>query len=226
MEYNGITLDSLFLLAENRFRDSKPFYEEHKEQLKNGITIPMRQIAAIFSEELLAVDPLINSIPTKMVSRIRRDTRFTKDKRLYRENCWIMFMRPKDSWRGYPCMWFEISPTDYGVGIGFYGEEAGLMETFRKNLRERPDEFRIALNKVLETGTGSVSQLYKRGFPGAPEGLEEYYNSKSLGFIKYSDSLKDLESDKIIGIIRHALSGYTEMYKFLLSVSDEYFSKE
>ena len=34
MEYNGITLDSLFLLAENRFRDSKPFYEEHKEQLK------------------------------------------------------------------------------------------------------------------------------------------------------------------------------------------------
>ena len=226
MEYNGITLDSLFLLAENRFRDSKPFYEEHKEQLKNGIIVPMRQIAGIFAEELLAVDPLINSIPTKMVSRIRRDTRFTKDKRLYRENCWIMFMRPKDSWRGYPCIWFEISPTDYGIGIGFYGEEAGLMETFRKNLRERDGEFRKAVSDVLSTGSDLMPRMYKRGFAGAPEGLEEYYNCKSLGFIKYSDSLKDLETDKIIEIIREAINGYTEMYKFLLSVSDEYFSKE
>ena len=100
MEYKGITPDSIFLLAENRFRDSKAFYEEHKEEIKANITEPMRQIAGICVQDLLEIDPLINSIPTKMVSRVRRDTRYTKDKRLYRENMWIMFMRPKHEWRG------------------------------------------------------------------------------------------------------------------------------
>ena len=95
MRYDGITRNSLFLLADNRFRDSKAYYEEHKEEIKSGVTIPMRQIAGVIGEELLSVDPLMNTIPTKMVSRVRRDTRYTKDKSLYRENMWIMFMRPK-----------------------------------------------------------------------------------------------------------------------------------
>lgn len=226
MQYNGITRDSLFLLAENRFRNSRDFYEEHKEQIKQGVIVPMRQIAGIFSEELLAIDPLMNTVPTKMVSRVRRDTRYTKDKSLYRENCWIMFMRPKDSWRGYPCMWFEVTPCSYSTGIGFFGEESGLMEKYRKALRERPDEFKKAASGVLKTGTFFDSRQYKRLFPGAPEGLEEYYNSKNFCFIKHCDTLEDLENDKIIGIMRKIFKGYAPMYKFLLSVSDEYFSKE
>lgn len=226
MEYNGITRDSLFLLADNRFRNSKAYYEEHKEQIKQGVIVPMRQIAGIFGEELLAIDPLMNTIPTKMVSRVRRDTRYTKDKSLYRENCWIMFMRPKDQWRGYPCMWFEITPFNYSIGVGFFGEESGLMETYRKALRERPDEFRKAASKVLKTETFFESRQYKRAFPGAPKGLEEYYNCKNFCFIKYCDSLEDLESQKILDVIRETFKGYAPMYKFLLSVSDEYFSKE
>ena len=77
MNYNGITRDALFMLADNRFRNSKAYYDEHKEELKTKITVPMRQIAGLLSEEMLALDPMMNTIPTKMVSRIRRDTRFT-----------------------------------------------------------------------------------------------------------------------------------------------------
>ena len=46
MEYNykGIKPESIELLCLNRFNDSKPFYEEHKEELKQGITVPLRQM--------------------------------------------------------------------------------------------------------------------------------------------------------------------------------------
>ena len=67
---------------------------------------------------------------------------------------------------------------------------------------------------------------YKRPFPGCPEGLEKYYNLKDVGFIKFSDNLDDLADETIIGILRDTYKAYTPMYKFLLSVSDEYFSKE
>ena len=45
-EYNfkGIKPESIELLCLNRFNDSKEFYEEHKLELKEGITVPMRQI--------------------------------------------------------------------------------------------------------------------------------------------------------------------------------------
>lgn len=226
MEYKGITRDALFLLADNRFRDSKAYYEEHKEEIKNSVTVPMRQIAGIIGEELLAVDPLMNTIPTKMVSRVRRDTRYTKDKRLYRENMWIMFMRPKHEWRGYPCMWFEVTPFNYSLGVGFFGDEPGLMEAYRKALRERPEEFKKAVKKVKKTGSTMFKNSYKRPFPDCPEGLEEYYNLKDVGFIIYSDNLDDLADETIIGIIREKYKAYAPMYKFLLSVSDDYFSKE
>ena len=42
--FNGITPKAIELLSENRFNDSKAFYEEHKEELKQLATIPMRQI--------------------------------------------------------------------------------------------------------------------------------------------------------------------------------------
>ncbi len=226
MRYDGITRDSLFLLADNRFRDSKAYYEEHKDAIKNGVTIPMRQIAGIIGEELVSVDPLMNTIPTKMVSRVRRDTRYTKDKSLYRENMWIMFMRPKHDWVGYPCMWFEITPRDYSLGVGFYGDEPGLLETFRKALRERPEEFREAADKCKKCGSVSFKKQYKRPFPGCPEGLEEFYNAKDVGFISFSGDIDDLKDEKIIEIIRGYYQAYIPMYKFLLSVSDEYFSKE
>ncbi len=226
MEYKGITRDALFMLADNRFRDSKAYYEEHKEEIKSNVTVPLRQIAGVIGEELLSVDPLMNTIPTKMVSRVRRDTRYTKDKSLYRENMWIMFMRPKHEWRGYPCMWFEVTPMNYSMGVGFYGDEPGLLETYRKNLREKPEEFRKAADLCKKTGSYFFKRQYKRPFPGCPDGLEEYYNAKDVGFISFSGDLEDLESEKIIEIIRDIYKAYTPMYKFLLSVSDEYFSKE
>ena len=90
MEYKGITPEALFLLADNRFRNSKEYYESRKQEIKSGVTEPMRQLAGLIGGELLSVDPLMNTIPTRMVSRVRRDTRYTNDKSIYRDNMWIM----------------------------------------------------------------------------------------------------------------------------------------
>ena len=119
-DFKGITQDTLFLMQLNRFNDSKAFYEENKEKIKANMTVPMRQIAASLSDMMLDIDPFMNTIPTKMVSRVRRDTRYTHDKHLYRENMWIMFMRPKKEWHMYPCMWFEVTPQAWSCGVGTY----------------------------------------------------------------------------------------------------------
>lgn len=46
--YKGIKPEIIELLSINRFNDSKAFYEEHKEELKQGATVPMRQWCSIY----------------------------------------------------------------------------------------------------------------------------------------------------------------------------------
>lgn len=40
--FSGIRPEAIWLLAENRFHDSREFYEEHKAQLKTQIVEPLR----------------------------------------------------------------------------------------------------------------------------------------------------------------------------------------
>lgn len=225
MIYNGITRDTLFLMTDNRFRDSREFYEEHKEELKAGMTVPMRQIAAIIGQELLPLDELMNVNPVKMVSRFFRDTRYTKDKRLYRDNMWIMFMRDKHQWRNYPCFWFEVTPTDYSMGIGFFGDDPGLMSTFRQHIVNNLPEFKKLVEECESTGAGLYGREYKRIPAGCPEGMEKYYARKDFGFIYTCENVDDLADEGIIDIIRSKFSKFSPLYTFMLNVSDEFFSK-
>ena len=225
MEYRGITRETLFLMSDNRFRDSKDFYEEHKEELKSGITEPMREIAGIIGSELSSLDPLMCTIPTKMVSRIRRDTRFTKDKRLYRDNMWIMFTRDKHKWRNYPCFWFEVTPTDYSMGVGFFAENPAVSGLLRSRMRENPGKFLDAAEKCEKQGAVLIGAEYKKMPAGCPEGLERFYTHKDLGFIIESGNLEDIADDRIIGIIRKNFKAFSSMYLYLLDIVEEYNSE-
>ena len=188
-DFKGITRDTLFLMQLNRFNDSKAFYEENKEKIKADMTVPMRQIAAAFGDMMLKIDPFMNTVPTKMVSRVRRDTRYTHDKHLYRENMWIMFMRPKKEWRMYPCMWFEVTPSAWSCGVGTFETSADYMEVFREHLRNDPQGFKKAARSALGTGAVLDAECYKRPKPGCPLLLKDFYNAKYCYFIVSSDEL-------------------------------------
>ena len=219
--YSGIFPETLFLMEENRFRDSKAFYEEHKEEIKKGITVPMRQIAAIFAKKLYKADDKAETDPVKMVSRVRRDTRFTKDKHLYRDNMWVMFMRNKHKWQNYPCMWFEVTPRNFSFGVGFFGSTPALMSTMREKMRETPQDYIKAIKGIKKLGFGYWGEQYKKAFEGCPKGLEEYYNAKNFGFIAYETDMSMLSDGRVIELLDTAYDALIKLYKLMLIVSDE-----
>ena len=103
-EYNfkGIKPESIELLCLNRFNDSKEFYEEHKLELKEGITVPMRQIVLDLSGLMYDIDDKMLTDPVRSVSRIYRDTRGNRSKIKYRENMWLMLRRYKNEYPSAP----------------------------------------------------------------------------------------------------------------------------
>ena len=209
-------------MAQNRFENSKSFYEEHKQELKDGLTVPLRQIAMALGSKVFALDDMIVTDPVRMVSRIRRDNRYTKDKSLYRDHLWVMFMRNKHEWINYPCMWFEVNQDCWGYGVGTYYADAQFLELYRKALLERPKEFLDAVHRAENTGAECLNIYYKKQKPGNPTAeIEPYYNIKSLGYMKVRTDFKTLESEKVIDEVGRAFDEFAGLYLFLKSVADE-----
>ena len=74
----------------------------------------------------------------KTISRIWRDTRYTHDPSLYRENMWIIFKRGRMHTTEFPGIYFEITPDGFGYGCGFYHASTSYMNTLRKSILEAP----------------------------------------------------------------------------------------
>lgn len=222
MKYDGIFPETLALMAQNKFENSKAFYEEHKQELKDGFTVPLRQIAMALSSQVYELDDMIVTDPVRMVSRIRRDNRYTKDKSLYRDHLWVMFMRNKHQWFNYPCMWFEVNQDFWGYGVGTYYIDAQFLELYRKALLNRPQEFLRAVKRVEAAGANCLNSYYKKHKPGDPiSELEPYYNIKSLGYMQVRTDFKTLESEKVIEEVSKAFDEFSELYSFLKSIADE-----
>ena len=221
--FKGFSKDSIFLLAQNKLNDSRTFYEEHKAELKSSVTVPMRNICADLGETLFGIDPMMELDPVKMVSRIRRDTRFSKNKDMYRDNMWAMFMRSKHKWRCQPCMWFEFMPSGYTIGIGMFDPKPAYMEYFRAEMRKEPERFRKAIKSIKKVHAEFDHERYKKAKPGAiPADLEEYYNSKYLYFMYYNSDLSPLYDGSVMVDIKRCIKAYAPMYKFLLSATEKY----
>ena len=178
-DFPGIPADSLFLLAENRFQDSKAFYEEHKPTINKTVVHPLRQLVAELTPAMLAIDPLLGG----SVSRVRRDNRFTHDKSLYRENMWIVFMRDKRAWNWcVPAFYLDFSLARAEWGLGFYSATPAIMKCLRARVEADTPRALAAVEAARAAGFLLGGQPYARPRSTAdtPELLRPFYDCRSV----------------------------------------------
>lgn len=220
--YKGMSAQDFFLLAENRFMNSKSFYEEKKEEIKQKIILPMRALTLDINEFVLNVDAEIYTNPVHQVSKVRRDTRFSVDKSLYRENLWIGFSRYKKQFPFAPSFWIEIFQNGYTCGVGFFWSTPHLMEVYRKEILENKKHFGKIIKSLEKLGIETYGDSYKKSKAGdIPAELLPYYNKKNVGFFKYTAGLADVESEAFVDKITEIYKEFVPMYKFLLTVSEK-----
>lgn len=227
-EFKGFDRNALFLLQLNKFNDNKDFYETVKEEIKQGAIVPMRQLASDLSDELFRIDPKMNLIPTKMVSRVRRDTRRSKNKEMYRENIWCMFMRDKHQYTYQPCMWFEFFPDRYSYGVGIFGTDPTVMNLYREHMIDNQKRYKSAIIKAEKLGAFPDIFPYKKPKPGNEEidkSLRPYFNTKYIYFCKTSTDIENLYSDNIYYELRKAIKAFAPLYKLLLEVHEKSIEK-
>lgn len=225
MEYNfkGIKPESIELLCLNRFNDSKPFYEEHKEEIKAGITTPLRQMVLDMSDLLFEIDDKMYLDPVRCVSRVARDTRGHRSKTKYRENMWVFFRRYKKEYPEAPFYYFEFYPNSYGYGLVFWTWKASNFRLVHQMIMDNPQRFLDAVKACEDAGfTFNCRDYYKKEvYPDAPEELKPYLLAKNIGFSYYNYDISRMNTPALIDEMKLAFDIARPMYDFFAEAYDK-----
>ena len=222
-EYNfkGIKPESIELLCLNRFNDSKEFYEEHKLELKEGITVPMRQIVLDLSGLMYDIDDKMLTDPVRSVSRIYRDTRG------YRENMWLMLRRYKNEYPSAPFFYFEFYPNSFGYGLAFWTWKQSAFKEVHNLIIEHPGRWLDAVDACKQAGlTYNARDNYKKDmYPNAPKEIKPYLSAKNMEFSYSSFDMNRINSPSLIDELKLAFDLARPMYSFWADAYDNMLDK-
>ena len=141
--FAGFYPETLSFLKNIAANNDKGWFEAHRQEYQDFLMQPLRNLVMDLGDFMLSIDPYLEVTPAvnKAISRIYRDTRFSRDKSLFRSNMWITFKRPGKDWKDAPGFFFEIFANWYRYGMGFYSASPSTMSRFREKIEENPDEF-------------------------------------------------------------------------------------
>ena len=185
MQFKGFSEKTLEYLHNVRENDSKVWYEEHREDYIKYVRKPFEDLIDDLAPVVREIDPQIVTRPAKCLSRIRRDSRYTTDKHLYRDTAWLVFHRPAEHMLEGPGFFAEIMREGTRYGMGAFNFPPKSMVSIRSYIAENPDLFFKAADPITSGGLLVMGEKYKRMPSGLSDrarelGLENWYCMKSF----------------------------------------------
>ena len=216
--------EALNFLYENRLHNSKEWFSEHKSAYTQLIRKPLYRFVEEMTPFFLHADPQIVLMPQRIISRINRDTRFSKDKALFRDTILCNFTRDKRTYPGYPSFFLEFSPAGYRYGCGYLVTPPGLMDGVRELVTAWDPDFlkarQAAESQRLFTMQGDI--YLRDHFPDQPKELAPWINRKSIYFARSIRQSRDLLSHRFTPSLARDYEYLIPIYHFFCKASERY----
>ncbi|MGE5613115.1 MAG: DUF2461 domain-containing protein [Bacillota bacterium] len=184
MGFNGFTKEALRFLFENRAINSKDWFDSHKGEYRKYVYEPFVELVRELAPVMTEIDGKFITVPSRLISRVRRDTRFTKDKSLYRDNAWLVFLRDKSKMSSSSCYWFELNQEGTSHGVGYYSAMPETMAQMRKLITSGHPSFKKALECYESQDKFCIGgEKYKKSkFAGWPDNIKSWLDRKNVYF--------------------------------------------
>lgn len=217
MPLSGKTLD---FLMENRLQNSRVWFQEHKKEYQENVIAPMTQLVERLTPAMMEIDPelITEAKVSKTISRVYRDTRFSKDKSLYRDVMWCVFSRDRKQQPPPPAFVLEFSPDGFRYGCGYYSIAPTQMSAIRELMLSGDPDF-LAARRMLEASTvfHLEGETYKRPhYPDQPEAMRQWLERKCLALMHNSKDFPLLFSEALPLKLEEGFRELIPFYRFLL----------
>jgi len=218
--FSGFSEETVLFLMELAVNNNKGWFDENRDRYKEVLRKPMEELSIGLGTLMLSIDPLLEVNPGRTISRINRDTRFSKDKSPYRANMWIAFKREYLDWKEEPVYFFEIFPDYYRFGMGFYSIPKETLYTLRSMIEEGDKEFMKIYSLCKKQSLFQMEgECYKRKInQNLPEELNEWYQRKEIYFTHNRKIDKKLFSKELVEDITDGFKLLAPVYDFFVDL--------
>ena len=182
--FTGFTDDTLQFFLDLRFHNYTDYFHDQHERYVETVQRPFYSLIDSLAPTMTGIDPMMEVRPHKCLSRIHRDTRFSRDKSPYRDHLWFLFRRagePRDKSLFY---YGEFGPDRLSWGMGIWGENREMMDLFRKRMAANPDGVSAMLEDLElpehHLGLGGTAFKKMPVPPQIPLSLRRWYLARDM----------------------------------------------
>ncbi len=147
-------------LADLDANNERPWFEANKARFEAHVKDPSLRFIGAFAEPLRGISPHFLAIPKSQggsMFRIHRDTRFSVDKRPYKNNIGLHFRHAAGKDAHTPGYYLHMQPAqtaDGGcfAGLGLWMPDPETLAQIRRAIVEQPEEWSEVKQAMAEAG--------------------------------------------------------------------------
>ena len=223
--FSGFTDETVRFFLDLKFNNNTAFFHENHDRYVEEVQRPFYEFIEELAPAVKTVDDEMEIRPYKCLSRIHRDTRFTRDKSPYRDHLWLLFRRAAEPREKSLFYFFEFGVNRLDWGMGFWGENRPAMDSFRRRTAADPDTMLSVINKIDLQGRGLFlgGSRYKRiAVPdGLPTELISWYTVKELYIGKNRPDYQSAFLPAVADEVRTDFLALAPLYRVLRGCADE-----
>jgi len=221
-KFTGFTQETFDFFAGLKENNYKPWFEEHKPVYERAVLHPLKALALAMTPAMYSIDSQMNLQPNKMISRIYRDIRFSKDKTPYKTNMWIMFQRIVPDWEAFPGYYLEINDEVYQYGMGLFMAKKKVMDDYRARVEYEPEHFRQMTEDLIDKHRFVLGgEEYKRPVNNSlPDYFQTWYQRKSVYLYKIRPVGKELFDEGFVRMLAEEFMLLQPLYDFMIDICE------
>lgn len=214
--FNGFTPQTIQFFKDLKENNYKEWFENHRSVYENELLNPFRDLVSALSPGMYNIDPDFELRPHRVLSRIYRDIRFSKNKTPYKTGMWMSFQKSTKEWEKIPGFFFELTAEHYYIGMGLFAPRKSTMEAIRENIAYDAEEFRGQTEAILNNGYRVEGESYKRPLANdLPEYFQQWIQRKSLFVSKTKPVGDELFSSSFADVVQYEFDTLVWLYNFL-----------
>ena len=217
--FQGYSDETFEFFMAIRFNNNRAFFLENRDWYLRAVREPSLALAQELAPAVEKLDADLERRPHRVVSRINRDVRFSRDKSPYRDYIWLAFRRPGEERDTTLGVYFDLSDTGASYGMGFYRENKGLMDALRRRMELSPDEVLDVCMPVLSEFTLYAEPNRRMKVPeNIPEALRPWYAAKGFYFEKAITDFDLIFSPALAEEVKAGFQRLKPLYRYLLNL--------
>ncbi|MDD4486059.1 MAG: DUF2461 domain-containing protein [Proteiniphilum sp.] len=181
----GFSPETISFLRGLKENNDREWFNERKQIYQEALLQPFRELALMLSPAMYNIDPLFELRPSKMLSRIYRDIRFSPNKDPYKSSMWLNIQQAATHWDNFPGFFAELGTEEFIYGMGLYAPKRKIMDAFREEISYSRESFREMAQQATSAGFTVEGEPYKRNLPSdLPEFYQPWIQRKSCYLLK------------------------------------------